>query len=93
MLDLRGFDQNTSVIINLRWDSIISDILEKLKIDSVKLVRDGESLSVNKSSIDVEALIDEGGYGFEPSLYIVGKNHERVCKIVENLGEYMESMA
>ena len=93
LLDLRGFDQNTSVIINLRWDSIISDILEKLKIDSVKLVRDGDSLSVNKSSIDVEALIDEGGYGFEPSLYIVGKNHERVCKIVENLGEYMESMA
>jgi predicted fused transcriptional regulator/phosphomethylpyrimidine kinase len=93
LLELRKFDSNTSVIINLRWDSIISDILEKLKIDSVKLVRDGESLSVNKSSINIEALIDEGGYGFEPSLYIVGKNYERVCKIVESLGEYMESMA
>lgn len=93
LLELRKFDSNTSVIINLRWDSIISDILEKLKIDSVKLVRDGESLLVNKSSINIEALIDEGGYGFEPSLYIVGKNYERVCKIVESLGEYMESMA
>ena len=92
LLELRRFDSNTSVIINLRWDSIVSDILNELDISSVKLERNGEQLSINKKSSEVEALIDEGGYGFEPSLYIIGKSHERVCKIVENLGEYMEAM-
>ena len=57
-----------------------------------KLDRDGENLLVNKGSIGAEALIDEGGYGFEPSLYIVGKSDERVCKIVEDLGQYMVDM-
>ena len=93
LLELRRFNSNTSVIINLRWDSIVSDILNKLEVSSAKLERNGENLSINKASSEVEALIDEGGYGFEPSLYIIGKNHERVCKIVENLGEYMEAMA
>ena len=92
LLELRKFDSSILVIINLRWDSIVSDILEKLEIISTKLERDGESLLVNKRSIEAEALIDEGGYGFEPSLYIIGKNHERVCKIVEDLGQFMESM-
>ena len=73
-------------------DSIVSDILNELDISSVKLERNGEQLSINKKSSEAEALIDEGGYGFEPSLYIIGKSHERVCKIVENLGEYMEAM-
>ena len=63
--------------------------LEHLSIQSPL---NGEQLSINKKSSEVEALIDEGGYGFEPSLYIIGKSHERVCKIVENLGEYMEAM-
>ena len=90
---MRKFDSSILVIINLRWDSIVSDILEKLEIISTKLERDGESLLVNKRSIEAEALIDEGSYGFEPSLYIIGKNHERVCKIVEDLGQFMESMA
>ena len=93
LLELRRFDSSTSVIINLRWDSIISDILEKLEIISSKLERDGESLSVNKRSTEAEALIDEGSYGFEPSLYIIGKSHKRVCKIVEDLGQYIEAMA
>jgi len=92
LLELRKFDSSTIVIINLRWDLIISDILEKLPIVSVKLDRDGENLLVNKGSIGAEALIDEGGYGFEPSLYIVGKSDERVCKIVEDLGQYMADM-
>jgi predicted fused transcriptional regulator/phosphomethylpyrimidine kinase len=93
LLELRKFDSKILVIINLRWDSIVSDILEKLQIVSAKLERVGEKLSVHKESTEAEALIDEGGYGFEPSLYIIGKNHERVCKIVENLGQSMEVMA
>ena len=93
LLELRKFDSSISAIINLRWDSIISDILSKFEIVSAKLERNGENLSVNKLSTEVEALIDEGGYGFEPSLYIFGQSHERVCKIVEDLGQSMEDMA
>ena len=93
LLDLRKLGSNALVIINLRWDSIISGLLKNLDVNSAKLSRKGDDLSISETNLEAEALIDEGGYGFEPSLYIVGKNHERVCKIVENLGEYMESMA
>ena len=48
---------------------------------------------VNKEVIDAEALIDEGGYGFEPSLYIVSHNQDRVCSIVEDLAKSMEAMS
>ena len=64
-----------------------------MNVSSVKLNRNGDDLSINKSAIEAEALIDEGGYGFEPSLYIVGNNYERVCRIVEDLAKYMEAMA
>ena len=50
-------------------------------------------LAVACSALGAEALIDEGGYGFEPSLYIVGQNQDRVCTIVEDLARSMEAMA
>ena len=48
---------------------------------------------INDEVLDAEALIDEGGYGFEPSLYIIGHNQDRVCEIVENLAKSMEVMS
>ena len=93
LLDLRKLGSMASVIINLRWDSIISELLDTLDLTSVKLIRNGDRLSINETTLGAEALIDEGGYGFEPSLYIVSHNQERVCNIVENLAKSMEAMA
>ena len=93
LLDLRKLGSMASVIINLRWDSIISELLNTLDLTSVKLIRNGDRLSINETTLGAEALIDEGGYGFEPSLYIVSHDHERVCNIVENLAKSMEAMA
>ena len=93
LLDLRKFGSNSLVIINLRWDPIISELLDNLDVNSTKLIRDGDNLLINDEVLDAEALIDEGGYGFEPSLYIVGHNQDRVCKIVENLAKSMETMS
>ncbi len=93
LLNLRQFNSNVSVIINLRWDSVISELLNDLKIISIKLNRKAEDLLVNSLPIETEALIDEGGYGFEPSLYIFGDDQRRVCRIVEDLAKGMEAMA
>ena len=93
LLDLRKLGSNALVIINLRWDSIISELLNNLDINSAKLIRNGDNLSLSDTDLEAEALIDEGGYGFEPSLYIIGNSQERVCKIVEDLAESMEAMA
>ena len=52
------------------------------------------SLKTGKNTKAIaEALIDEGGYGFEPSLYIFGDDQRRVCRIVEDLAKGMEAMA
>jgi len=64
-----------------------------LKIELSFLQREGENLIVDKSNVNVEALVDEGGHGFEPSLYIIGQKSGRVCQIVENLAKSMELMA
>ena len=93
LLDLRKSGSNALVIINLRWDPIISELLNNLDVNSTKLIRDGENLSINDRVSDAEALVDEGGYGFEPSLYIVGYNQNRVCNIVEDLAKSMEAMS
>ena len=93
LLDLRDSGSNALVIINLRWDPIISELLNNLDVNSIKLIRDGDTLSVSTQVLDAEALIDEGGYGFEPSLYIVGYNQDRVCQIVEDLANSMEAMS
>ena len=93
LLNLRQFNSNVSVIINLRWDSVISELLNDLKIISIKLNRREEDLLLNSLPIETEALIDEGGYGFEPSLYIFGDDQRRVCRIVEDLAKGMEAMA
>ena len=93
LLNLRKFNSNVSVIINLRWDSVISELLNDLKIISIKVNREEEDLLVNSLPIETEALIDEGGYGFEPSLYIFGDDQRRVCRIVEDLAKGMEAMA
>ena len=68
-------------------------LLNNLDVNSIKLIRDGENLLINNEVSDAEALVDEGGYGFEPSLYIVGNNQDRVCKIVEDLAKSMENMS
>ena len=93
LLSLRNFDPQVSIIINLRWNSVISNLLNELEINSVKLNRKGDDLSIDEGFLGAEALIDEGGYGFEPSLYIVGQDQERVCRIVEDLASSMEAMA
>ena len=83
LLELRKFNSN---------NSIISGLLKELNVSSVKLSRNGDDLSIIESTAEVEALIDEGGYGFEPSLYIIGNNYDRVCRIVEDLAKSMEVM-
>ena len=93
LLYLRKLGSNVLVIINLRWDSIISELLNNLDVNSAKLIRNGDDLSINDLTLEAEALIDEGGYGFEPSLYIVSHSQNRVCKIVEDLAKSMEAMA
>ena len=57
------------------------------------MTRLGDVFSIVECFLGAEALIDEGGYGFEPSLYIVGQDQERVCRIVEDLASSMEAMA
>ena len=42
---------------------------------------------------EVKALVDEGGHGFEPSLYIFGDNPDSVSSIVEDLAKSVEAMA
>jgi predicted fused transcriptional regulator/phosphomethylpyrimidine kinase len=50
-------------------------------------------LVVNQDVIKTAALVDEGSYGFEPSLYIFGNSPDSVVKIVEELGHSLEIMA
>ena len=48
---------------------------------------------MNKEVVKTEALVDEGGHGFEPSLYVFGDSTESVVRIVEELGHSLEIMA
>ena len=93
LLDIRKFVPEASVIINLRWDSIVSDILKKMEISPLILQREGDRLIVSQDVVKTEALVDEGGHGFEPSLYVFGNSPDSVVKIVEDLGNSLEIMA
>tara|TARA_B100000953_G_C18022694_1_gene420982 strand:- start:649 stop:1455 length:807 start_codon:yes stop_codon:yes gene_type:complete len=93
LLELRKFDSNIQTIINLRWDPIVSESLSKLDIKSVKLSREGDELLITKDIVKSKAMIDEGGHGFEPSLYIFSSDSDIVCKIVEDLATSMKEMA
>ena len=93
LLELRKFDSNIQTIINLRWDPMVSESLKRLAIKSVKLNREGDDLVITKNTTKFEAMIDEGSYGFEPSLYIFSTESEKVCKIVEDLAASMKVMA
>lgn len=93
LLELRKQDSKISTIINLRWDPMISAILEKLDIKMVKLKRIDEDLVISKNVLKSNAMIDEGGYGFEPSLYVFSSESDLVCQIVENIASSMREMA
>ena len=72
---------------------MISEILEKLDIKMVKLKRIDEDLVISKNVLKSNAMIDEGGYGFEPSLYVFSSESDLVCQIVENIASSMREMA
>ena len=93
LLELRKFNSNIQTIINLRWDPMVSESLKKLDIKSVKLGREGDDLFITKNTVKYEAMIDEGGHGFEPSLYVFSTNSDVVCKVVEDLATSMKEMA
>ena len=93
LLELRKLDSKISTIINLRWDPMISEVLEKLDLKIVKLKRNDEDLVISKNVLKSNAMIDEGGYGFEPSLYIFSSESDKVCQIVENIASSMRVMA
>ena len=87
LLELRKY------IINLRWDPIISESLDRLGFELVKLKRDNEDLQINSKITDLNIMVDEGGHGFEPSLYIYGSDSEIVCEIIEKISSEMKEMA
>ena len=93
LLELRNFDSSIQTIINLRWDPIVYEALKKLNIKYVKLVREGDDLLITEKAVKSKAMIDEGGHGFEPSLYIFSSDSESVCQIVEDLAISMKEMA
>ena len=93
LLGIRKYNPESSVIINLRWDSIISDIASKINLKFTKLERNGDVLVVDSQISDVNALVDEGGHGFEPSLYIFGDTSDSVSSHVEDLAKSVEAMA
>ena len=55
--------------------------------------RNGDNLIVDSQVSDVNALVDEGGHGFEPSLYIFGDTSDSVSSLVEDLAKSVEAMA
>ena len=93
LLELRKLNPKISTIINLRWDPMISEALDKLDLKIVKLKRDDEDLVISRNVLKSNAMIDEGGYGFEPSLYIFSSESDTVCHIVENIASSMRLMA
>jgi len=93
LLEIRKFNSDACVIINLRWDSVVSDILKSMEIIPLVLRREGDNLVVNQDVVKTATLVDEGSYGFEPSLYIFGNSPGSVVKIVEELGHSLEIMA
>ena len=72
---------------------MISEVLQKLELKFVKLKRKDEDLLINKAILESNAMIDEGGYGFEPSLYVFSSEPDVVCQIVENIASSMKVMA
>ena len=93
LLEIRKYNPDSSVIINLRWDSVISDVADKIKLKFIKLERSGDNLIIDSKVSEVKALVDEGGHGFEPSLYIFGDNPDSVSGLVEDLAKSVEAMA
>jgi len=93
LLELRNFDSSIQTIINLRWDPIVYEALKKLNIKYIKLIREGDDLLITEKAVKSKAMIDEGGHGFEPSLYIFSSDSESVCQIVEDLAISMKEMA
>jgi predicted fused transcriptional regulator/phosphomethylpyrimidine kinase len=64
-----------------------------MKIRPLVLQREDVNLVMDKEVVKTEALVDEGGHGFEPSLYVFGDSTESVVRIVEELGHSLEIMA
>ena len=93
LLEMRKYNSGLSTIINLRWDPIISESLDRLGFELVKLKRDKEDLQINSRITNLNIMVDEGGHGFEPSLYIYGSDSEIVCEIIEKISSEMKEMA
>ena len=72
---------------------MVSEALSKLDIKSVKLRREAEDLLISKNVVKSKAMVDEGGHGFEPSLYIFSSESEIVCQIVEYIASTMRVLA
>ena len=72
---------------------MISDIVDGINLKFIKLERNGDNLIVDSQVSDVNALVDEGGHGFEPSLYIFGDTSDSVSSLVEDLAKSVEAMA
>ena len=67
--------------MDISTGDLFSDIASKINLKFTKLERNGDVLVVDSQISDVNALVDEGGHGFEPSLYIFGDNSDSVSRI------------
>lgn len=80
-------------ILNVRWNDAVADAADAAGLAVHELKRQGPELVTAVSDTgDLDGLVDPGGFGIEPILYLVGPDAEHVVERAIQLRKRLETI-
>lgn len=78
-------------ILNVRWDHAVADAADAAGLTLHELKRQGPELVVAFPESDaLDGIVDPGGFGIEPILYLIGPDAEDVVERAVSLRRHLE---
>lgn len=89
LLKLLPLQPELRSICNLRYSTLVAASLEQLGWDHITLRHEEGELEVPASTPAGDLLVDEGGFGREPALYVLGRDG---CHVIERVAGLIEAV-
>lgn len=81
-------------ILNVRWAADVADAARAAGLRIHELKRQGADLVASiPETGEIDGLVDPGGFGIEPNLYLIGPDAERVVERATALRQHLEAPA
>ncbi len=87
MLKLLPLQPELPAICNLRYSALVAGAMERLDWEPVRLRHAEGDLEVPATTPAGDVLVDEGGFGREPALYVLGRDGRQVMERVALLAK------